>query len=236
MKIAICEDQVVQINLLNNHIKKWAKEKDIEISIDNFTTAESFLFEWSDYNQYDLIFLDIKLSKMSGIELSNIIREKNKNIDIVFVTGFFKYALHGYKVRALQYLLKPIKTIDLYYCLNSTLDRITSEKEDSSLVLETGKKIIKLDYNKIQYFIMFSPYIDIHTSTEKITIRKNIGEIEKILPSEYFIRCHRSYIVNVRYIKSIIKNNVLLENGVKIPISRGKYKEVNDTFINYICE
>lgn len=186
--------------------------------------------------KYDIIFLDIKLSKMSGIELSNIIREKNKNIDIVFVTGFFKYALHGYKVRALQYLIKPIKVKDLYYCLNSTLDRISSEEEDSSLVLEAGKKVIKLDYNEIQYFIMFSPYIDIHTSTEKITIRKNIGEIEKILPSEYFIRCHRSYIVNVRYIKSIIKNNVLLENGVKIPISRGKYKEVNDTFINYICE
>ena len=210
MKVAICEDQVVQINLLNNYIKKWAKEKDIEISIDNFTNAESFLFEWSDYAKYDIIFLDIKLSKMSGIELSNIIREKNKNIDIVFVTGFFKYALHGYKVRALQYLIKPIKVKDLYYCLNSTLDRISSEEEDSSLVLEAGKKVIKLDYNEIQYFIMFSPYIDIHTSTEKITIRKNIGEIEKILPSEYFIRCHRSYIVNVRYIKSIIKNNVLL--------------------------
>ena len=91
MKIAICEDQVIQIDLLNEQIKKWAKEKDIDILIDNFTTAEAFLFEWSDYNKYDIVFLDIKLSKMSGIELSNIIREKNKNIDIVFVTGFCRH-------------------------------------------------------------------------------------------------------------------------------------------------
>ncbi|MBC5625749.1 LytTR family transcriptional regulator [Clostridium sp. NSJ-49] len=83
---------------------------------------------------------------------------------------------------------------------------------------------------------MFSPYIDIHTNSEKITLRKKISEIEKILPSEYFIRCHRSYIVNVKYIKAIIKNNVLLVSGLKIPISRGKYKEVNDAFINYICQ
>ncbi len=236
MKIAICEDEVVQIKLLNDHIKNWANEKNIDIAIDNFTSAEEFLFEWVDYDKYDIIFLDINLSKMSGIELSNIIREKNKEMDIVFVTGFFKYALHGYKVRALQYLVKPIKVSDLYYCLNNTLDRISNKDEVSSLVLETSKKIIKLDYNEIHYFIMFSPYIDIHTSSEKITVRKNISEIEKILPSEYFVRCHRSYIVNVKHIKSIIKNNILLENGIKIPISRGKYKEVNDIFINYICE
>lgn len=83
---------------------------------------------------------------------------------------------------------------------------------------------------------MFSPYIDIHTSSGKITLRKKISEIEELLPSEYFVRCYRSYIVNVKYIKSILKNHVLLEDGVEIPISRGKYKEINDAFINYICE
>ena len=108
MKIAVCEDQTVQIDLLNYEIENWSDEKNISISIDNFTTAEAFLFQWSDYNKYDIIFLDIKLSKMSGIELSNIIREKDKNIDIVFVTGFLKYALHGYKVGAIQYLMKPV--------------------------------------------------------------------------------------------------------------------------------
>ena len=236
MKIAVCEDQAVQSDLLNTQIKNWANERDINISIDNFETAESFLFQWSDYNKYDIIFLDIKLSKMSGIKLSNIIREKNKIIDIVFVTGFFKYALHGYKVGALQYLIKPIKTLDLYFCLDKTLNRINDNNETSTLIIETTKKIIKLDYNEIYCCIMFSPYIDIHTNSEKITLRKKISEIGEILPSKYFVRCHRSYIVNVKYVKSITKKNVLLENGVQIPISRGKYKEINDAFIDYISE
>ena len=71
---------------------------------------------------------------------------------------------------------------------------------------------------------------------DKITLRKKISEIEELLPREYFIRCHRSYIENVKHIKSIFKNHLLLADGEEIPISRGKYKDVNDIFINYICE
>ena len=112
------------------------------------------------------------MAKMSGIELSNIIREKNKDVEIVFVTGFFKYALHGYRVGALQYLIKPIESSDLYFCLDKSLNRITNEFKESILILETTKKTIKLDYNDINYCIMFSPYIDIHTSSGKITLRK----------------------------------------------------------------
>ena len=145
MKIAICEDQIEQANLLTSQIQNWAKENKINISIDNFSSAEAFLFEWIDYNKYDIIFLDIEMSKVSGIELSNIIREKNKEIDIVFVSGFFKYALHGYKVGALQYLLKPVKESDLYLCLDRTLNRISTPQGDnkSTIIIETTHENIK---------------------------------------------------------------------------------------------
>ena len=234
MNIAICEDEAVQAELLNIQIKNWANENNINISIDNFENAESFLFKWSDYDKYDIILLDIKLGKMSGIELSNRIREKSKTVDIVFTTGFFKYALYGYKVGALQYLMKPINKSDLHFCLDKSLERINNEID--KIVIETTKKNIKLDYNEIYYCIMFSPYLDIHTKSDKISLRKKISEIEEVLPSKYFVRCHRSYIVNVKHIKSITKNNVLLENGVSVPISRGKYKAINDAFIDYITE
>ena len=79
---------------------------------------------------------------MSGIELSNIIRERNKVVDIVFVTGFFKYALHGYRVGALQYLIKPIDKLDLYFCLDKTMDRINNKDESSKIIIETPKKLL----------------------------------------------------------------------------------------------
>ena len=124
MNIAICEDNIEELNIINEYIEQWSKNNNIKVKIDKYQSSESFLFEWTDYNKYDIVFFDIKMKKVSGIELSNLVREKNKVVDIVFVTGMIEYALHGYKVSAMQYLLKPIKQDDIYSCLNKVLERI----------------------------------------------------------------------------------------------------------------
>lgn len=237
MKVAVCDDREIQLELINKYIEEWAEINKINIHVDKFKSAEEFLFKWECYEKYDIIFLDIEMKIMSGIELSNIIRKRNKSIDIVFTTGIFKYALHGYKVGALQYLMKPIKKEDVAECLDNTKKRIQDENDNSKYItIEMPKKSLKLNYDNIQYCIMFSPYIDIHTNSDKITLRKKISDIEKLLPRTTFIRCHRSYLVNLKYIKTITKDNVILDNGVKIPISRGRYNEVNEAFINYFCD
>ena len=237
MNIAICEDNIEELNIINEYIEQWPKNNNIKVKIDKYQSSESFLFEWTDYNKYDIVFFDIKMKKVSGIELSNLVREKNKVVDIVFVTGMIEYALHGYKVSAMQYLLKPIKQDDIYSCLNKVLERIDSTDESSKfMIIKTPKKSMKLNYDEIYYFEMFSPNIVIHTIKEEIALRKKISEIEKELKSSSFIRCHRSYIVNLKYVKSISKKTIILENEVNIPLSRNKYKEVNDYFINYLCK
>ena len=237
MNIAICEDNIEELNIINEYIEQWPKNNNIKVKIDKYQSSESFLFEWTDYNKYDIVFFDIKMKKVSGIELSNLVREKNKVVDIVFVTGMIEYALHGYKVSAMQYLLKPIKQDDIYSCLNKVLERIDSTDESSKfMIIKTPKKSMKLNYDEIYYFEMFSPNIVIHTIKEEIALRKKISEIEKELKSSSFIRCHRSYIVNLKYVKSISKKTIILENEVSIPLSRNKYKEVNDYFINYLCK
>ena len=237
MNIAICEDNIEELNIINEYIEQWSKNNNIKVKIDKYQSSESFLFEWTDYNKYDIVFFDIKMKKVSGIELSNLVREKNKVVDIVFVTGMIEYALHGYKVSAMQYLLKPIKQDDIYSCLNKVLERIDSTDESSKfMIIKTPKKSMKLNYDEIYYFEMFSPNIVIHTIKEEIALRKKISEIEKELKSSSFIRCHRSYIVNLKYVISISKKTIILENEVNIPLSRNKYKEVNDYFINYLCK
>ena len=237
MNIVICEDNIEELNIINEYIEQWSKNNNIKVKIDKYQSSESFLFEWTDYNKYDIVFFDIKMKKVSGIELSNLVREKNKVVDIVFVTGMIEYALHGYKVSAMQYLLKPIKQDDIYSCLNKVLERIDSTDESSKfMIIKTPKKSMKLNYDEIYYFEMFSPNIVIHTIKEEIALRKKISEIEKELKSSSFIRCHRSYIVNLKYVKSISKKTIILENEVNIPLSRNKYKEVNDYFINYLCK
>ncbi|SCH86085.1 Sensory transduction protein lytR [uncultured Clostridium sp.] len=237
MNIAICEDNNEEFNIINKYIENWSKEKNIEVKVDKYRSAESFLFEWIDYDKYDLIFLDIKMKYISGIELSNLIREKNKIVDIVFTTGIFEHALHGYSVNAMQYLLKPIGQNDIHLCLDKVLEKLNyTNKLSKFIIIKTSKNCIRLNYDEIYYFEMFSPNITIHTIKEEIVIRKTISEVEDDLRDNLFIRCHRSYIVNLRYVKSISKNTIILENGVSIPVSRNKYKEVNDSYINYLCE
>ncbi|WP_164489045.1 MULTISPECIES: LytR/AlgR family response regulator transcription factor [unclassified Romboutsia] len=237
MNIAICEDNNEEFNIINKYIENWSKEKNIEVKVDKYRSAESFLFEWIDYDKYDLIFLDIKMKYISGIELSNLIREKNKIVDIVFTTGIFEHALHGYSVNAMQYLLKPIGQNDIHLCLDKVLEKLNyTNKLSKFIIIKTSKNCIRLNYDEIYYFEMFSPNITIYTIKEEIVIRKTISEVEDDLRDNLFIRCHRSYIVNLRYVKSISKNTIILENGVSIPVSRNKYKEVNDSYINYLCE
>lgn len=173
MNIAICEDNIEELNIINEYIEQWSKNNNIKVKIDKYQSSESFLFEWTDYNKYDIVFFDIKMKKVSGIELSNLVREKNKVVDIVFVTGMIEYALHGYKVSAMQYLLKPIKQDDIYSCLNKVLERIDSTDESSKfMIIKTPKKSMKLNYDEIYYFEMFSPNIVIHTIKEEIALRK----------------------------------------------------------------
>lgn len=234
MKIAICDDEEKLLDLIEGYIKGWCKKNKTQIDIDKFFSAEEFLFEWENYEKYDAIFLDTEMKKMSGIELSNIIRKKNKTVNLIFLADEIKYALHGYKVGALQYLIKPIKKEEAFECLDMIKEKIKDINDNFNYItIELPKKSIKLNYENIIYCIMFSPYIDIYTINDKITIRKKISDMEEILPKESFIRCHRSYLVNIKHISVVNKDTVTLEDGTKIPISRGKYEEVNQAFINY---
>lgn len=234
LKIAICENDVNHIYLLEKMILEWSEKVSKKVTIDRYISAEAFLFQLEDINAYHLLIVEAKMNKMSGIKLVERIRKHNKDMEVIFISDTIKYALYGYKVRAIDYLIKPIDKKELEHPLEIVKDKVNKIGELSSkIVIEYGKKNIKIDYNNIIYCIMFSPYIDICTVNDKFTIRKKISDMEKILPSDLFIRCHKSYLVNVKYIRQVTKKNIIMENKQVIPISRGKYEYVNEVFSDY---
>lgn len=234
LKIAICENDVNHIYLLEKMILEWSEKVSKKVIIDRYISAEAFLFQLEDINAYHLLIVEAKMNKMSGIKLVERIRKHNKDMEVIFISDTIKYALYGYKVRAIDYLIKPIDKKELERPLEIVKDKVNKMGELSSkIVIEYGKKNIKIDYNNIIYCIMFSPYIDICTVNDKFTIRKKISDMEKILPSNLFIRCHKSYLVNVKYIRQVTKKNIIMENKQVIPISRGKYDYVNEVFSDY---
>lgn len=233
ISIAVCEDDELQLNILKSYINKWMFSNNISIDLHSFSSAEHFLFSYEDYN-FDILFLDIQMGELSGIELSNIVRNKNKEIKIIFTTGLSNYVFHGYKVDAIDYLIKPILQEDISYCLDKCLKEISSQKKTNKFILINSKKeTIRVDYSDINYCIMFSHYIDIVTKDSTITTKKKISDLEKDLPEDIFIRCHRSYIVNISNVKLIKKYEITLDNGIVIPISKSRYDSLNNLFIKH---
>lgn len=234
LRIAICEDEEVHIKILEKAIKIWSKSRNIPISIKTFPNGESFLFHWED-EKFDLIMLDIQMGELTGVETAEKIRMEDEEVGIIFVTGREEYALKGYGVGAINYFLKPANEEEVAISMDKFYRNFIKDREKSStLNLVNGKEVRKIKFNDIIYCVVFSHYTDIVTTSETISWKKKISELEIELPSDSFIRCHRSYLVNVKRIEQVLKDELVIEGGVSIPIARGKRDYVLENFMRVI--
>lgn len=163
MRIAICDDDPNTIEQLSHYIHTWMEQEKLSLpEIAQFNGAESFLFHWSPTADFDLLFLDIAMGNISGIELAKIIRKINQDISIVFITGSREHILEGYEVDALHYILKPISRNDCFKCLDRAQKKLTKAVEQS-LIIETSKKVQRITYSDILYIESVAHYITLHS-------------------------------------------------------------------------
>ena len=233
MRFAICEDDLSMQQRLSDAVADWAKSKKIQADILCYTSAESFIMAWPDIS-FDLAFLDIQMKGMTGIELAEYIRKTDKNMLIVFVTSFSQYVLKGYDVNALHYLIKPLSQAKLLPILDKAYT-IWSSRQNAVILVANGNGQMKLPYNDIFCISMLSHTAKIQTEDDTYEQRRTADELTDILPW-YFIRCHRSYIVNLFKVDCVYKESLLLSNGNSLPISRNNSKMVNDAFVKLHTE
>lgn len=230
MRIAICDNDMNFSDYMKKVINHWASDKGVKVNIVEYTTAEKFLFHWSPREEFDLIFLDILMDNMTGMELASIIRKIDQNVSIVFVSGSREYVFDGYNVGALNYLLKPVSVEACRKCLDTVHEKNT-HIDDRCLLISKRTTTKKIPYDEIYYMESFSHYIIIHTVAGEEKCKKNIKDLEDELPQDCFVRTHRSYIVNIRFIETIDKTSLTLENKVEIPVSRNQWQVTNNAFI-----
>ena len=177
-----------------------------------------------------LIFLDINMPEISGLSLAKSIQHKSQ---VIFTTAYREYAVEGFDLQAVDYLLKPIsfdrllKAVQKYFDLHVSKEiihqEIVSEVKENSIFVRSDRKMVKVRFNEIRYVESLSDYVKIYTDKETVVTRETISNIESKLPSNKFLRTHRSYIVSMPKIDSF--TNEFLELDKKaIPISRS-YKE-----------
>ncbi len=229
MRIAICDDEEPQRLLLKKYLEEWARQNRVILETGQFVSGESFLFAWEDDRNYDLLILDIELGKLSGMELAAAIRKTDEEIPILFVTGYDKYMPQGFEVAALHYLLKPVDPEKLY----EVLDRLRAKrKREDKLFFQTERGPVSLPPSKIWYIEARAHQCVLYTEEEEYILRVSISETARQLDGHReFVRCHRSYLVNLRHVCAIVKPDLFLDDKRRIPVSRGAEKEVNRLFI-----
>lgn len=178
-------------------------------------------------NDVDLIFLDIEMPEISGLALAKTL---NKNTSIIFTTAFRDYAVEGFDLRAIDYLLKPIRperfkdAIEKYKVVSNTVATIDSNAGDPShLFVRSDRKMIKLSLPDIHFIESLSDYLKIHTSEGLVVTRETMTGLEEKLSKSQFLRIHRSYLINVNHITAYTKETIDLK-GTELPISRS-YRE-----------
>lgn len=180
--------------------------------------------------KYLLLFLDILFGTEEGIHFARFLREKKYNTDIIFVTSCTDYAVTSYDVSALHYLVKPVSPEKLDAALNRFLDSHTY----SSLCFATTRALLHVRITDILFFEIYGHEIIIHkTDGTKETCTGTLKELGKQLPTQTFVRPHRSYLVNLDYISEITRYQIRLSSGDTVPISKNLYQQIQGSFIDY---
>ena len=221
----IVDDETIAREIIETHVSK-IKNINVIASCSNALEA----FNVISNHDIDLVFLDINMPEISGISFAKSI---NKDIKIIFTTAYRDYAVEGFELQAVDYLLKPIafdrllKAVNTYFEVYCELKNRTIEqtKTNNFMFVRSDRRMIKIDFDAIVYIESYSDYIKIHLTSETIVTRETISAIEAKLPKDSFIRIHRSYIISINNITSFSSEHITIHNKA-LPISRSYKKNV----------
>lgn len=236
MNIFLCDDNRNDLQTLHDFIACWTDEKQLEASVNitQYTSSEDMMAAMGKGQSADLLFLDIRIpGEESGLTVADHIRSANPSAAIVFVTQFAEYACAGYRVNALRYLNKPVSYEQVAECLDIAYRQWKCSQSSFSFVVSNGQ-ISKIPHREILYAAISGHYLDIILcSGQTIRTRQALKNALPQLATEGFIQCHRSYIINLQYVRSITRQETIMSDDKRIPIGRGYHDEVYAAVLRY---
>jgi len=239
MRIALCDDDINELEKVKKSVSEFIEENSDtnQITVNSFTNGDDLLSFISKNSGFDLLILDIVMPGMNGIELATEIRIINENCKIIFLTSSPEYAVNSYKVNAFNYLIKPFSDIELKLLLNKAFAQLGEDNTKFIIVKEKGK-LTRVQINMIQFVESIKHTMVIHLKgADSIVCYSTMNEFYDILLlDKRFVKCHKSFIVNMNYIKSITSKDFILIDKTLIPISKQVYAQIKNIYIDYFFE
>lgn len=230
-RIAICDDECSQAELLRGYVNDWAAERKELADTSIFPSGDAFLFAWEDDKSWDALLLDIQMDGTDGMALARTLRGESCHIPIVFVTGVPDYIGQGYEVEALHYLMKPVCREKLFACLDRAAEQ--SAHEPVLLLDSVDGQTLRLSPRDIALLEAAGHRIRVTLQNgDCLEVKASFRELCAKLP-DGFVQCHRSYVAGLRHVQRLQKDLLTLDSGQRVPVSRRMFEQVNRAFVDF---
>ena len=233
IKIAICDDENVFGKKLEKIILQFFKKRQEKCELDIFQSGITFLEKGEELAEYHIIFLDISMGKINGMEIARKLRKFCKKSYIIFVTAYIEFSSEGYQVEALRYILKsnPLLREAINESLEAVLEKMNYLQRIREYFFREGKR--KISSKQIVYIETQGHYLLFHVinqGKEKFHYRESMSNMENILKKENFLRIHQGYLVNAEYIKKLLNYNAYLVTDEVLPVAKLRYGKIKKIF------
>lgn len=239
MKIVICDDNTTDLLTIETILLKYkALHPDKNFALEKYSDPAKLYQKISEKDLADIYILDMLMPGQTGIDLGHQIRKTGSKNTIIYITSSDDYALDAYGVHAIRYLLKPISEEKLFEALDHCLSYIKPEKEPLYLV-KTKEGLVQTSYSQIEYIENAGRKLEVHLINGEILkslfIRKSFEEeIREIAETHNFQQVHKSFLVNLEYVKRLNIDSIIMRSGKQLPVSKAKTAKVKREYLLFV--
>ena len=230
LSVAVCDDEILECCNLAAAIRKLLEGMGIPYTLARFYSGRELL---EAKEAFDIIFLDILMEGLDGMETARRWREQTGERLLVFVSSSRDYVFDAYDVEAFQYLVKPVDEGKLRHVLGRAVER-ERQLFREYIVVSRDRQVRKLFLDSVRYFEIRGRQIEVHEEQGVFTWYEQIGALEKQLEGKGFFRCHKSYLINLGHVEVYNRQEAVLDNGERILIARRRYEQFCQEMVAYV--
>lgn len=233
-QIAVCDDEKYDLEQVINMTKEILESEKFSYEILPFESSRKLLEAVEEGNkEYHLLILDVLMEELNGVDLARRLRRIGENMMIIFVSSSPDFALTGYEVEAVRYLVKPVREEKLREALLHCKKHFLRKKE---ILVNFSNGIHRVPLDKLSYVEICKRGTILNVEGEQIIARNSISEIEQEVKPAGFCRCHQSFLVNLSYVKAIRRYELSLHGNIKIPVSKSRYDSTREKLLHYALD